>query len=178
MSSPEALFRRIARRAPRFGGLVCIACIVCAMGCASYPSTIATGMSHAEVLERFGKPSIDRPTEDGELMIYSTAPMGQWAYAAVFDHSGSVVRVAQVLTPENFARIRKGAWDEEDVLAHFGPPAARRNIRGFEAWDYRYKEYGTYNSLFTITFDPNGVVEKAENGPDWMWDGGRGAHAK
>jgi outer membrane protein assembly factor BamE (lipoprotein component of BamABCDE complex) len=149
-------------------------------GCASYPSGIATGMTHAEVLKRFGTPAVERPTPDGDLMIYATAPMGQYAYAAVLDRSERVVEVAQILTPENFARIQKGQWDAEEVLQHFGPPAARHTIRGNQVWDYRYKEYNVYNSLFSITFDASGLVAKTENGPDWLFDGGRdsGGHHK
>ncbi len=173
---------RVGGGSARYGrGLLHAAVVVAIVlldACANYPSSIAPGMSYAEVLAHYGRPSIERPTPDGKLLIYATGPMGQYAYGAVIDSSDHVTEVAQVLSPENFARIRKGEWDEEEVLQNFGPPAARRSIRGNVVWDYRYKEYDTYNSLFSITFNQEGLVEKSENGPDWMWDGGRNGRAK
>ena len=141
-------------------------------GCASYPSHIAVGMARQDVITRFGPPSVKFGDAHGETLIYSTAPMGQFAYAAQLDPAGRVTHVEQVLTLQKFAEIRVNAWDQKDVLDHFGVAAQQRNIRGHRVWDYRYKESGVYNSLFTITFNDAGVVMKAENGPDPMFDGG------
>lgn len=175
MKQPSGQCTRAQRQGWR-GGLLFLAAVL--GGCANYPSHIEAGMTHSELLDRFGKPSVERPTASGELMIYSTAPMGQQAYAAVLDRADQVVEVDQVLTPENFAQIQKGAWDREEVLSHFGIPAQRRSIRGNEVWNYRYKEQNVYNSMFTITFDGAGLVAKTENGPDSLWDGGRDGHHK
>lgn len=155
-----------------------LACAALACGCANYPSHIAPGMTRAEVVQRFGEPSVDTNTPSGELMIYATGPMGQFAYAARFGPSGQVDAVDQVLTPRHFARIRRDEWTKADILENFGPPAARRTIRDHETWDYRYKEDDVYNSLFTITFDEAGVVAKTENGPDLLGDGGRMGHRR
>ena len=145
---------------------------LCVAGCASYPSHIATGMTRQDVITRFGAPAVEFNDDGGATLIYSTAPMGQLAYAAHIDPSGRVVHVEQVLTLQNFANIRVNAWNQKDILDHFGPAAQQRNIRGHRVWDYRYKEQGVYNSLFTVTFNDTGVVIKAENGPDPMFDGG------
>jgi hypothetical protein len=142
-------------------------------GCANYPSNIAPGMTRAEVLDRFGKPAADSQSDSGEVLIYSTAPMGDRAFAAFLDASGTVTGTEQVLTLARFGRIVPGVWTKDSVLDNFGIAAAHRTIRGHLVWDYRYRELDVYHSLFTITFDEHGVVLKTENGPDPMFDGGR-----
>jgi outer membrane protein assembly factor BamE (lipoprotein component of BamABCDE complex) len=146
-------------------------------GCASFPSHIEPGMSREQVLARFGTPSVDVTAPDHEVLIYSTAPFGELAYAAVLDENKTVTRLVQVLSLENFARIEPHVWTKQIILNNFGIPAQKRNIRGNETWDYRYRENDVYYSLYTVTFDDSGVVIKTENGPDPMHDGGRdGGH--
>jgi hypothetical protein len=147
-------------------------------GCASYPSNIAPGMTKGEVIGRFGKPAADSSSDSGEVLVYSTAPMGDRAFAAFLDASGTVTAVQQVLTLARFGKIESGVWTETSVLDNFGIPADRRNIRGNLVWDYRYRELDVYHSLFTITFDDQGVVLKTENGPDPMFDGGHDSGRK
>jgi hypothetical protein len=147
-------------------------------GCASYPSNIAPGMTKGEVIDRFGKPAADSTSDSGEVLIYSTAPMGDRAFAAFLDASGTVTTVQQALTLARFGKIMPGVWTETSVLDNFGIPAERRNIRGNLVWDYRYRELDVYHSLFTITFDDQGVVLKTENGPDPMFDGGHDSGRK
>ena len=142
-------------------------------GCANYPSHIEPGMQRPEVLARFGEPSVDVKASDHEVLIYSTAPFGDLAFAAVLDPNGQVERLVQVLTIENFARLEPHVWTKQTVLNNYGLPADQINIRGNEAWDYRYRENGVFHSIFTITFDANGVVLKGENGPDPLYDGGK-----
>lgn len=141
-----------------------------AAGCANFPSNIQPGMTRAEVLARFGAPAVDRRTGAGEFLIYSTQPLGNQAFGALLDPSGHVIRVEQLLTLPNFGRIEAGRWTEDDVLGHYGPPADHRILGGHLAWDYRYFEMNVYHSLFTVTFDENGVVLKTENGPDPLYD--------
>jgi outer membrane protein assembly factor BamE (lipoprotein component of BamABCDE complex) len=147
-------------------------------GCASFPSRIEPGMNREQVIARFGEPSVDVRAPDHEVLIYSTAPFGELAYAAVLDQSGLVTRLIQVLTVENFRRIEPHVWTKQTILDNYGVPAQKRNIRGHETWDYRYRENDVYYSLFTITFDDSGTVLKTENGPDPMHDGGRDAGHK
>jgi len=158
-------------------GAVLIALVV-QCGCASYPSRIEAGMSRDEVLKRFGAPAVMRPGPDGERWVYPTGPFGQYAFGVNLDATGRVESVHQVLTIESFAAIQVGQWTEQDVLWHFGPPADRRLLRDLRTWDYRYREGDVYNSLFTIAFDTSGVVARAENGPDWMFDGGGRGHGR
>ncbi len=131
-------------------------------------------MTRDQVIAQFGAPSVDaKQPGGGEALIYSTAPMGELAYAASLDASGHVTQVFQVLTLENFARIVPHVWTEETVRDNFGIAANKREIRGNLVWDYRYKEQDVYYSLFSVTFAADGTVLKTENGPDPMFDGGR-----
>jgi hypothetical protein len=129
-------------------------------------------MTRSEVVARFGAPSAESMSGATDVMIYSTAPMGDRAFAAFLDASGTVTGVEQVLTLARFGKIVPGVWNEESVLDNFGLPADRRHIRDNLVWDYRYRELDVYHSLFTITFDESGLVLKTENGPDPRYDGG------
>jgi len=131
-------------------------------------------MQREAVLSQFGQPSVDVRAPDHEVFIYSTAPYGDLAYAAILNTDGQVDRVVQVLTLENFGRIVPHVWTRQTILDNYGVPADQRTIRDHESWDYRYRENDVYHSLFTVTFAEDGTVLKTENGPDPMYDGGRG----
>jgi hypothetical protein len=143
------------------------------VACANYPSKIEPGMQREAVLSRFGQPSVDVHAPDHEVFIYSTAPYGDLAFAAILGDDGQVERVVQVLTLANFGRIVPHVWTKETILNNYGLPADKRSIRGHETWDFRYRENDVFHSLFTVTFDEDGTVLKTENGPDPMYDGGR-----
>ena len=145
--------------------------------CASDPHQIAVGMSREEVLSRFGTPALDEPDRGGERLVFATAPMGQFAFGVDLAGDGTVERVEQVLTLEGFGQIQVGSWSEQDILWHFGPPAIRHTLNDHLVWDYRYRESGVYNSLFSVTFDHEGLVAATQNGPDWSFDnGGNNGH--
>ena len=130
-------------------------------------------MSRQQVVDRFGTPTVVHPQGQGEVLIYSTGPMGQRAYAAGLDAQGRVVRVDQILTLDNFSNIRVGEWTEKDVLNAFGRPADSAKTRGYPTvWDYRYKESEVWNSIMSVMFDADGVVQKYENGPDPRYEHG------
>lgn len=162
--------RRITSRILLGSALVGV--VLAQYGCASYPRNIQEGMTHDEVIARFGPPSIERPRADGDRLVYATGPLGQYAFGVDIDRGGRVEQVEQVLTLENFARIQAGTWTEEDVLWNFGPPAEKRRLRDQVTWNYRYRELNVYNSLFTVSFDDAGLVARTENGPDWMFENG------
>jgi len=135
--------------------------------CATHPSGMRVGMSRDEVISRFGSPHVERRAADGELFIYSTAPMGQAAYAARVGPDQRVTAVEQVLTLQNFAAIKPNEWDSEQVLVHFGPPAEIQRWAPDKIWwSYRYKESGVWDSLMNIRFDAQGIVRETINTPD------------
>ncbi len=139
--------------------------------CATYPGNLRAGMTRAEVLSRFGSPVAQRKDETGEVVIYSTAPFGQFAYAARFGPDDRVRDVEQVLREDKFARIEIGVWDIERVRGNFGTPAEVRNMPdGRSWWGYRYKQNGVWEMLMNVLFDAQGKVRQLINTPDPMYE--------
>jgi hypothetical protein len=139
------------------------------VGCA-HPDGLRTGMTREELDARFGTPAAVRHDPDGDVRIYSSAPLGQRASAAHLDASGHVVRVEPLLNTEHFSTIRVGAWGKNDVLTHFGRPAEESRIPGYEVWSFRYREAEQWDSMFHVMFDAAGVVRQTQNGPDPMYE--------
>lgn len=138
-------------------------------GCA-HPDFLQTGMTRADLQARFGPPAAERHEPTGDVLIYSSAPLGQRASAAHLDASGRVVRIEPLLDTAHFATIRVDEWNHRDVLTHFGTPAERTRTRNFEVWSYRYREADTWDSLFSVMFDASGTVRQTQNGPDPMYE--------
>lgn len=142
----------------------------------AHPDQLRVGMTRQELAARFGTPAATRHDPAGDVLIYSSAPLGQRASAAHLNASGRVTAVEPLLNTEHFATIRVGEWTKRDILTHFGTPAEVSRIRQYEVWSYRYRENETWDSLFHVMFDRAGVVRQTQNGPDPMYekrDGGR-----
>lgn len=146
------------------------ALLVALAGACAHPDGLRIGMTRAELDQRFGTPSATRREGDGEVRIYTSAPLGQVASAAHLDAQGRVVRVEPLLNTEHFAQIRVGDWTKKDVLDHFGRPAEVTGTMRYEVWSYRYREADEWNSMFNVMFDSVGVVRQTQNGPDPMYD--------
>lgn len=148
--------------------------VVCTLlsACASWPGDIVPGTSVTALQSRFGTPAGSRQVADGSVLVYSTAPFGQYAWAAHIGRDQRVDRVEQVLTRANFARIEFGNWTTDTVRAWFGAPAEVRQFRADQTWwSYRYKEDGVWNSLMNIRFDDRGIARETINMPDpWYED--------
>ena len=138
-------------------------------GCA-HPDLLRVGMTRDELASRFGRPAAERRDADGDVLIYSSAPLGQRASAAHLDATGRVASVEPLLNTEHFATIRVGQWNKQDVLDHFGTAAEFSRIQHFDVWSYRYREAETWNSLYSVMFDAQGIVRQVQNGPDPMYD--------
>jgi hypothetical protein len=131
------------------------------------------GAPLAEVVARLGKPDAIYPEPDGgQVYEYRGQPMGQFQYMARIGPNGRLVSYDQVLTSENFSRVKVDRWTKDDILRHFGRPAevTRVHFHNYEVWSYRYKEAGVWNSLMSVHFDQQGVVRQMLNGPDPMFD--------
>lgn len=144
--------------------------LVLLLGACAHPDALRVGMSRDELDARFGRPDAVRHEPDGDVQIYSSAPLGERASAAHLDAQGRVVAVEPLLNTEHFATIRVGAWNQNDVLTHFGRPAEVSRTRFYEVWSYRYREAETWYSLFHVMFDAAGVVRQTQNAPDPMFD--------
>lgn len=152
--------------------IVCIAIgLVWLVGCA-HPDQLRAGMSRDELNSRFGRPAVERHDPSGDdVLIYTSAPLGQRASAAHVGSDGRVAWVEPLLNTEHFAQIRVDQWNKQDVLNHFGTPAEKRATMQYkDVWSYRYREAETWDSLFSVMFDSAGVVRMTQNGPDPMYE--------
>jgi hypothetical protein len=125
------------------------------------------------VAARLGRPDAIYPEPGGgQVYEYRGQPMGQFQYMARIGPDGRLVSYDQVLTSENFAKVKIDQWTKDDILRHFGRPAEVTGVHfhNYEVWSYRYKEAGVWNSLMSVHFDQQGVVRQMLNGPDPMFD--------
>jgi len=173
--------RRVARRAGlaryvgkerimknRFWpGCVGILGILLLTACASHPDRIRVGMSREQVLTTFGVPAAERREAGETVLVYSTAPYGQQAYAARLGADQRVVAVEPVLTSARFARVQVGQWTRSRIQAEFGHPAEVRTMRHGEVWwSYRYKQDDTWPMLMNFMFDAGGIVRTMQHSYD------------
>jgi hypothetical protein len=131
------------------------------------------GAPLAAVTAALGQPAASYPEPDGgQVLEYRGQPMGQFQHMARIGPDGRLVSYEQVLTSENFAKVKVDHWTKDDILRNFGRPAeiSRVYFHDYEVWSYRYKEAGVWNSLMSVHFDHQGVVRQMLNGPDPMYD--------
>ena len=131
------------------------------------------GTPLAQVTAQLGRPNAVYPGPDGgQVLEYTGQPMGQFQYMARIGPDGRLVAYDQVLTSENFAKVKVDHWTKDDILRNFGRPAevSRVYFHNYEVWSYRYKEAGVWNSMMSVHFDEQGVVRQMLNGPDPMYD--------
>jgi outer membrane protein assembly factor BamE (lipoprotein component of BamABCDE complex) len=135
--------------------------------------TPPVGAPLAEVTAKLGKPDAVYPAPDGgQVLEYRGQPMGQFQYMARIGADGRLLSYDQVLTTENFANVKVGSWNKDDVLRHFGRPAevTRYRLEEGEIWSYRYKEQGVWNSEMNVDFNARGAVLRMFNTPDPLLD--------
>jgi hypothetical protein len=131
------------------------------------------GAPLAQVTAALGQPNAVYPEPDGgQVLEYRGQPMGQFQHMARIGPDGRLRSWEQVLTSENFAKVKIGQWTKDDILRNYGRPAeiSRVAFHNYEVWSYRYKEAGVWNSMMSVHFDERGVVQQMLNGPDPMYD--------
>ena len=125
------------------------------------------------VTAQLGQPNAVYPDPaGGQVLEYRGQPMGQFQYMARIGPDGRLVAYDQVLTSENFGKVKVDRWTKDDILRNFGRPAevSRVYAHDYEVWSYRYKEAGVWNSMMNVHFDAQGVVRQMLNGPDPLYD--------
>ncbi|MEB0013140.1 outer membrane protein assembly factor BamE [Glaciimonas sp. Gout2] len=125
------------------------------------------GDPETQVISRLGKPTATYQDGNERLLEYDQGAFGQETHMARISPDGRLISYTQVLTLEQFAKIKVGQ-SKNDVLRLVGHPLdtifySRVKLEG---WNYGFKESGVWNSLMTVYFDEAGIVKKLENGPD------------
>jgi hypothetical protein len=131
------------------------------------------GAPLAAVTAAMGQPNAVYPEADGgRILEYRGQPMGQFQHMAHIGPDGRLVSFEQVLTSENFGKVKVDHWTKDDILRNFGQPAevSAVGFHNYEVWSYRYKEAGVWNSMMHVHFDQQGVVRQMLNGPDPRYD--------
>jgi hypothetical protein len=159
----------------RFHSMLCAATVAVTLaGCTTIlRQPPPAGAPLAAVTAQLGQPNAVYPdAAGGQVLEYRGQPMGQFQYMAHIGPDGRLVSYDQVLTSENFAKVKVDRWTKDDILRNFGRPAevSRVYAHDYEVWSYRYKEAGVWNSLMNVHFDAQGVVRQMLNGPDPMYD--------
>lgn len=133
----------------------------------------AYGTPLADVTAKLGKPDAIYPDPNGgQVLEYRGQPMGQFQHMARIGADGRLISYDQVLTIQNFAKVKVDSWTKADILRNYGRPAeiSRVRLHNYEVWSYRYKESGVWNSMMSVHFDDAGVVRQMLNGPDPLYD--------
>ncbi|WP_407947175.1 hypothetical protein [Paraburkholderia sacchari] len=114
-----------------------------------------------QVREQMGKPETERVFEDGSRRLeYPRGPAGLKTYMADIGPDGRLVAITQVLTAENFAKVRLG-MSQDEVRRLLGKPGevAAYWLKKETVWSWKWLEGGvTQEAYFNVHFGPDGRV--------------------
>ncbi|MCZ2104398.1 MAG: hypothetical protein OZ923_04130 [Comamonadaceae bacterium] len=130
-------------------------------GCA-VPQWQKPGTPLAQIEQGMGQPTRSVALPDGgQRLIYSYQPSGQQVWQMQFDAAQRLVSATQVLTVEQFQKLRPGVDTRASVLDTFGPPALVEGVASFEGdvWTYRILE-NNIPRLASVHIDPRGIVQR------------------
>ncbi|HJV85373.1 MAG TPA: outer membrane protein assembly factor BamE [Noviherbaspirillum sp.] len=110
--------------------------------------------TEGDVRNVMGKPDTVRDEEDGSRTLeYPRGPEGVRTWFFSIDRSGKLKDFRQVLTEENFARIKPGL-SKEEVRRMLGRPRSvvQFKLKNEEVWDWRYQSWEGAR-FFNVHFD-------------------------
>ena len=124
------------------------------------------GVSSAlEVRDRMGPPSMEWKDADGTLTWeYSRTPEGMVNYMIVIGADNVLREVRQVLTEENFGKVKAG-MSKEEVRRLLGKPAHELYfpLKKEHVWDWKTKSETSMDWFFNVHFDEDGRVLKTSS---------------
>jgi len=126
------------------------------------------GDSREAVLARLGQPTNVYPDGADTLLEYAYGPMGQYTWMARLGPDGRLRSYEQVLTSARFGSVKVGQDTKQTILRSFGRPMQVTHYASVDGdvWLYRYKEQDVWNSVMSVEFNRQGVVQAMVNGPD------------
>jgi hypothetical protein len=116
--------------------------------------------SEADVRTSAGKPEIVWEEADGAKRLeYPRSPQGGKTWMVDIGADGRVASIQQVLTAENFARVRPG-MNKDDIRRLLGKPTEVNfyRLKQEEVWGWRWWESTTETAFFNVHFNTEGVV--------------------
>jgi hypothetical protein len=137
--------------------------------CAGYaPRHLQPGQTEADAVQELGPPT-GRYTMPGggQRLEFARGPYGKHTFMVDLDPQGRVAGWQQVLTEDNFNRVRAGETRDE-LLRTLGHPSETRSgdWQGGRVWSYRYETVMGLCQWFQISLDDNGVVTSSAYGID------------
>ncbi|MFZ4538751.1 outer membrane protein assembly factor BamE domain-containing protein [Propionivibrio sp.] len=124
------------------------------------------GISTAQnVREIMGPPTMEWTDADGTLTWeYPRTPEGIVNYMIVFGPDKVLLEVRQVLSEENFARVREG-MSKEQVRRLLGKPAREHYfpLKKEHVWDWKIKVEPSMDVYFNVHFDEGGRVVRTSS---------------
>lgn len=130
---------------------------------------IEIGKSTEEDLRRqAGKPEIVWEEDDGGRRLeYPRGPEGGTTWMVTIGADGTVAKIEQVLTAENFGRVRPG-MNKDQIRRLLGKPTKVEafRLKKEEVWGYRWFESHTDKPFFNVHFDESGNVTTTSRSED------------
>lgn len=169
---PSLKFRAGACRPAR---VILATTALSALAACTSMQSIPPGTPLAEVQARYGTPTLECPLGDSRRnLVWSTQPMGHFAWSTQVGPEGTVSQLTQVLSDAEFRKVETGRWNSEQLRCAFGPPAEISSV-GLPSvrqtvWSYRYLEAGVWYSLMHFYISDTGIVERMHPGPDPMYE--------
>lgn len=117
--------------------------------------------TEADVRQALGEPARVYAAADGSRQLaFPHGPEGPRTYMAFIAADGRLVRLDQVLTDEQFARISPGTTKAEEVERLVGPPWRTQDFPNKQAvaWDYVLRDNWDYMVDFAVMVGRDGVV--------------------
>jgi outer membrane protein assembly factor BamE (lipoprotein component of BamABCDE complex) len=124
--------------------------------------------TEADVRAHFGEPEKVWDAPGGARTFeYSRQPQGHRNYMITIGPDGRMSALRQVLTPENFAKVRPG-MPMEDVRRLLGKPMkiTPYELRRETEWDWRFLQPPNSSMVFTVTFNADQYVLRTATAPD------------
>jgi len=117
---------------------------------------LAKGVSsEGDVRTVMGKPETVWEEEDGSRALeYPKGPEGARTWIFIIGKDGTLKDYKQVLTEENFARVKAG-MSLDEIRHMLGKPRSvvQYKLKNEEVWDWRYMTDPTTPRFFNVHFD-------------------------
>lgn len=120
-----------------------------------------------EVRDKMGTPSFEWRNADGSVTWeFARTPEGKANYMATVGADNVLRELSQVLTDDNFAKVRPGMMRDE-VRHLLGKPGriTRLDLKRQEVWEWKVTSpFPTSEAFINVHFDPTGhVVETSRH---------------
>lgn len=154
----------------RWLGAVGLGAVLALAGCDKVAmDSLKPGVSsEGDVIAALGQPErIWQEADGGRTLEYNRQPYGIVNYMIRIAPSGTMTALNQVLTQENFARIKPG-MTQEQVRYILGKPAMETpyKLSRTVVWVWRFEQIPSLKKGFYVTFDQGGRVQSAAEGPE------------